>query len=428
MKIKAGFITKFLLIICLILSFHSSTFALQGKDNAGYDRKVKTFSTEVSPTVSISNVAATGKPCITWEKLKGANRYKVYCAKSKKGNYKRLITTSASSFVHKKAVAGKTYYYKVQAVSKRSPKKLSKMSAPRKNICDLRSPVCSVNLNKRGKPKVTWKAVANAKKYEIYCATKENGSYKKIAMVKGTSYTHKEASYDKDYYYKVRATNPEFKGAASAKSSVCSIYTMDLRKKRIALTFDDGPGPYTQRIVDCLKEHNGRATFYLLGMNVEVYPDVVKAMKQAGNEIGNHSYDHPNLRLQTTDIILSQMWKTDKAIEAVIGETTSTMRPPYGKFNSTVQAIVGKPVILWSMTTLDWYHQDKDLTVKYVMSNVSDGDVILMHDIHESTMEAVIELVPKLQCEGYELVTVSELAKYRGINLEKGKVYYGFKK
>ncbi|MBR3786473.1 MAG: polysaccharide deacetylase family protein [Firmicutes bacterium] len=379
-----------------------------------------------APLLKTMNVVNTGKPKLTWNEVSGADSYAVYRALRIDGEYKQMVVTSETSWVHKGAIAGSRYYYKVQALSADKPETNSLLSPAKARVCDLKRPVCKVELNQKGKPKLTWKAVKNAEKYEIYRALKEKGTYKKIATVKNTTYTHKKAYYHETYYYKVKAIDAELDQAASAKSMPCSVYTINLTKKLVALTFDDGPGPYTKKIVSCLKKNDSRATFYVLGQRVKSYPSTLRAMQAAGNEIGNHSYSHPLLSSMSGKQIRSQVNRTDNAVKKITGVKPATIRPPYGGIDSLVTKNVGKPMILWSIDTLDWQHRNAKTTVNHVMRYVSDGDIVLMHDIHEPTMIAALELIPKLKKKGYELVTVSELAKYRGVKMKNGKRYYNF--
>ena len=196
----------------------------------------------------------------------------------------------------------------------------------------------------------------------------------------------------------------------------------------VALTFDDGPGKYTQEIVNCLEENDARATFFVLGCNVNNYKNAVKNADKIGCEIANHSYDHTILTRLSAQQVKKQMKDTDEKIKKITGSSTTLMRCPGGGVNKTVQNAVGKPVILWSIDTLDWKTRNTDKTISAVMNHVKDGDIVLMHDIHEPTKRAALYLIPQLKKEGYQLVTVSELAKYRGYKLKKGNIYYSLRK
>ena len=257
------------------------------------------------------------------------------------------------------------------------------------------------------------------------------GKYEQIATTKKLTYTDKSVKKGKYYSYKVVASYQVEEQIIKGKySKECKVLadTIDPKKKMVALTFDDGPGPYTKAIVKCLKKNDGRATFFVLGQKVDSYKDTVKEAYKIGCEIGNHSYDHSNLANLSGAGIKEQMKKTDKKVKKVIGKNTTVMRPPYGSTSSSVKSSVGKPLILWSIDTLDWKTRSKSKTVSAVMNNVKDGDIILMHDIHEPTKEANLTLIPKLRKQGYQLVTVSELAKYRGHKLTKGRTYSSLRK
>lgn len=219
------------------------------------------------------------------------------------------------------------------------------------------------------------------------------------------------------------ATETSREEESSSKEKKENPYNINPKKKMVALTFDDGPGKYTKQIVKCLKKNHGRATFFVLGTNVDRYKGAVKAADKAGCEIASHGYTHSNMTRISQKEIQKEMKDTDKKIKKITGKKTALMRTPGGATDEKVQKAVGKPIILWSIDTLDWKTRDKDKTIQAVMNNVKDGDIVLMHDIHEPTKEAALVLIKKLTEEGYQLVTVSELAQYRGYKLKKGKIY-----
>ena len=195
---------------------------------------------------------------------------------------------------------------------------------------------------------------------------------------------------------------------------------------KIAITFDDGPGPYTNRLLDCLAANDAKATFFVLGQQVESYPDAVKRAYQMGCQIGNHSYDHSNLTGLTLSEAKKQITQTNQIIKSVIGRNPWVVRPPGGNYNEEVAAKINQPLILWSLDTRDWESKNTQAVVESVLNNVKSGDIILMHDIHLSTIEAAEILIPTLKSLGYDLVTVSELAKSSGTALKRGSVYHSF--
>lgn len=210
---------------------------------------------------------------------------------------------------------------------------------------------------------------------------------------------------------------------ASDSSESQSKEASDTNRKTIALTFDDGPGSFTNRLLDCLEKNNAKATFFLVGKEIESFPDEVKRMESLGCEIGNHSYDHTDLTTLSAEAITSQIAKTDNLIMDLTGHGATVFRPPYGSINDAVKSTVGTPMIIWSVDTLDWKTEDTKQTIDNVLSSAQDGAIILMHDIYSTTVDAVETIVPKLIEEGYELVTVHELAEAHGVTLEAGIAY-----
>lgn len=199
---------------------------------------------------------------------------------------------------------------------------------------------------------------------------------------------------------------------------------LDIAKPMVALTFDDGPyARTTNSILDTLEEHNVVATFFVVGNRVNRHRDIVRRMAETGNEIGNHSYNHKDLTILTSDQVKSQIDMTQNAISKVVGSKPKIMRPTYGAFNDDLRAQAKMPLILWSIDSMDWKSQEANKIIDLVLSNVKDGDIILMHDIFQATSEAVDYLVPELINRGFELVTVSELYESRGRVLEVGNIY-----
>lgn len=196
----------------------------------------------------------------------------------------------------------------------------------------------------------------------------------------------------------------------------------------LALTFDDGPNMHTMRLLEALEQYNSHATFFMVGSNVPYFKEEVRKMAEIGCELGNHTTNHVRLSQKTATEIRAEVEKTDFWVYDIIGQKPTMVRPPYGQVNQLVQDTVNVPLVFWSVDTLDWELKDKDKVRDYVMQTVQDGDIVLFHDIYESTVDAIIECLPQLIEEGYQLVTVSEMAKYRGVTLESGEKYYHFRK
>lgn len=213
-------------------------------------------------------------------------------------------------------------------------------------------------------------------------------------------------------------------------SSVKIKSNVDPSKKMVALTFDDGPGPYTDRLLKCLKNNDARATFFMVGSSVGRYKNTVKRMLNQKCELGNHSYDHANLVNLSVSSIKWEMSQTNQKIKEACGQKPTVARLPYGSGNEnrTVLNALGLPSIYWSLDTRDWANTgNPQHTVNAVLGSVKNGDIILMHDIHASSVQAAETIIPALKRRGYQLVTVSELAKYKGKTaLHTGKTYYKF--
>lgn len=203
-------------------------------------------------------------------------------------------------------------------------------------------------------------------------------------------------------------------------------YDETKQRPMIALTFDDGPGEYTEELINCLVENNAKATFFMLGQNVEAYPEIAKKVSDAGMELGNHSYSHPDLVTIGADAAAQQVSNTDAALKSATGFEATVMRPPGGSFNDSVKAAIDHPLIIWSIDTRDWATKSEDQTYQVVMDNAQDGSVVLMHDIHEWSVKAAIRMIPDLIAKGFKLVTVSELAEAKGETLQSGNAYYYF--
>lgn len=190
-------------------------------------------------------------------------------------------------------------------------------------------------------------------------------------------------------------------------------------KARIALTFDDGPGQYTDKLLDCIEENNVHATFFMLGENVGKYPETVKRMIKLGCELGNHSWNHPNLLNIGLDAVKQQFDDTDNALIEACGQAATVARAPYGSGSQEIYQTVQKPFIMWSLDTLDWKALNAAADYEAVIKgDLTDGSIILMHDIHQPSVEAALNIIPELVKEGYELMTVSELAQAKDIELQ----------
>lgn len=184
-------------------------------------------------------------------------------------------------------------------------------------------------------------------------------------------------------------------------------------KRCIALTFDDGPKPATDaRLLEILARHDVRASFFMIGSSVDAFPGTAKKISAAGHEVGNHTYTHALLKPLGRAALDAELSKASTAIEHATGVRPAVMRPPYGAYNATVTTAIeahGMRKAMWTVDTLDWKHRDPAKTLAIVKKEAAPGGIILMHDIHATTIEAVDPVVTWLQSQGYTLVTVSDL-------------------
>lgn len=180
--------------------------------------------------------------------------------------------------------------------------------------------------------------------------------------------------------------------------------------KQIAITFDDGPNPdYTMKLLKGLKKRGVKATFFVLGEEVERYPDILKATYDDGHMIGVHSYQHVNFGQIGDAAALEQVEKTQQAIYDVTGEYTGYIRPPYGCWEKELDQELPMIEVLWDIDPLDWATKDADTVVQRVLQKIPNGSIILLHDASESSVSAAFTIIDTLQKQGYEFVTVEEL-------------------
>ncbi|MER6711307.1 polysaccharide deacetylase family protein [Streptomyces sp. NPDC000877] len=185
----------------------------------------------------------------------------------------------------------------------------------------------------------------------------------------------------------------------------------DCRRVRcVALTFDDGPSAaYTATLLTYLARYDARATFFTVGQNVVAHPELVRAEARAGNEVGNHSLNHPDLTKLSRRQVAYQLNRTSAAIKAATGKAPTLFRPPYGAVNSTVRQATRLSPVLWTLDTEDWKYPNASKVAQAVISKVKRNDVVLMHDIHPTSVAAVPEILRTLTARGYHFVTVSHL-------------------
>lgn len=194
-------------------------------------------------------------------------------------------------------------------------------------------------------------------------------------------------------------------------------------KMQIALTFDDGPGDDTMRLLDGLRERGVKASFFLMGRKVEKRPDTVAQMYADGHLIGSHTYSHISFFESSEEEIAEELKKTDDAIAAICGETAAFYRPPYGYYFGWQLNAIDKIAVLWSDSPRDWVHTDEDYIYNYLVEHATDGEIVLLHDTKPVTVSAVLRAIDTLSEQGYEFVRADELLCRSGCALAPGLGY-----
>ena len=188
--------------------------------------------------------------------------------------------------------------------------------------------------------------------------------------------------------------------------------TPTVANKTIALTFDDGPGPYTEKLLDILDKYDAKATFFLIGSKVSGQASVVRSIQARGHQLGNHSWSHPELPKLSVDQIAGEIDRTNEAIRQATGVKPSILRPPYGAVNGVVLEqlrLRNMSSILWSVDTRDWADRNSQIVCSRAVAGARPGAVILMHDIHQTSVNAVPCILSSLKQQGYSFVTIQQL-------------------
>lgn len=201
-------------------------------------------------------------------------------------------------------------------------------------------------------------------------------------------------------------------------------YQYSKDKKVVAITFDDGPSSkYNAKFLDVLARNKAHATFFMVGTMMQTCQKCVLDTYQSGNEVASHTYNHLNMKTSSIEDVNASIKKTDDLFYQITNDHIKYVRPPYGAYNKTTLENVDYPLILWNLDTEDWRYRDVDHIVNYVMENVSDGSIILMHELYETSLQALEILLPKLYAEGYQVVSVGELASLKDRVLEAHHAY-----
>src|SRR5436189_1073022 len=200
---------------------------------------------------------------------------------------------------------------------------------------------------------------------------------------------------------------------APAESSI-TFSSVHVDGPYIAMTFDDGPSAtLTPKLLDILATHQIKATFFVIGENVAEHPEIVARAAREGHEIGNHSWSHPNFGKMSDDGVRSQLQRTDDAIKSATGARPTLLRPPYGSITAREKRWIndqfGYQVILWDVDPYDWKRPGPSVVRNRILKETRPGSIVLSHDIHPGTIEAMPSTFDELEGKGFKFVTVSEL-------------------
>lgn len=358
---------------------------------------------------------------LTWTKTPSAQGYNLYRCDADGTAWKKVLTTNSLSATDKTAANGKSYVYTVRALYNGVQSTYSKegfsarfLSAP-SNV--------SVELVSKDGNKISWSPNRSATDYNIYRKPEKGNEWTRIGRTSKTSFTDKTAKDDRLYSYFVRAYIKTDCKSATSKTVIST--NIDPKGKMIALTYDDGPSNLiTNRVLDFLEKYGAKATFFVVGSRIDAHHEPLQRAVKLGCEIGNHTFGHVDLPSYEKEEIIAEISKTNNLVKKYTGVTPKLARAPGGSTDPNSRKAVGMPFIYWSIDTRDWETRNPALIIAHVKNEACDGSIILMHDIYEATAEATQTIVPWLINEGYQLVTVSELMRYRGIKLQKGVTYY----
>lgn len=210
----------------------------------------------------------------------------------------------------------------------------------------------------------------------------------------------------------------------SAAAAIDNTALVEDGSKYVALTFDDGPSPRcTPQLLDGLKARNVHATFFVVGCQVVKDPDIVERMAAEGHQVGNHSYDHKELDKLSVREAAEDMARNDALLHRLLGAGDYWVRPPYGLLSEEERQALTVPVIGWSVDTEDWKSKNAEKILDILYRQISDGDIILLHDRYLNSVSAALQAIDHLQQQGYHFVTVSELLSLRGIEAAPGETY-----
>ncbi|MBQ4583547.1 MAG: polysaccharide deacetylase family protein [Bacilli bacterium] len=241
-----------------------------------------------------------------------------------------------------------------------------------------------------------------------------------------------EPEYNKEIYIKVNYN--EIKDYLNFNYKLDSEYEnengfhYDKNKTTIAITFDDGPsGEKTKVILQSLIDNKMHSTFFMVGNKMSYQSNIITDIINSGNEIGSHTYSHINMKRVNVKKVTEELTKTNDIFNSITGQNIKLVRPPYGAYKKALIKDYPYSFVLWNIDTNDWRYHNVEYLTNYILDNALDGNVILMHDSYNTSVEAIQKVLPILYAKDIQVVTISELAAIKGYTLEDGVVYHSFK-
>ena len=405
MKLTKNKVISIFVIIAIIVTFFPYENSIKSSETTNYIKSIKLSKNSVNLTAGMKTVISA-KVSYTND----AEKLEKYTWSS---DDKNIATIDKKGIIT--AIANGTTYVLATSKSKKEIERCKVVVRnPYNKVSSISFPQKSIRLNVEDKRvlepsiKVTGNKTYTTEPIEWSSSNNKVAKVSSKGVVKGIS--------NGDTYITIKS---KFSGKkATVKLTVTPT-------KYIAFTFDDGPGQYTKKLVDALKQNDSKATFFALGRSVAKYKDALTYAHANGMEIGTHTYSHKNLKKCSKKTIKNEIQRGKDIVKDTIGVYPTLLRPPYGNYNKTVSKNAKLPMIYWSVDTLDWKHKKTKYVYKSIMRQSKGWDIVLLHDIHKTSVEGFIKALPKLKKNNYELVTVSELYQIYGKKLKDGVMYYG---
>jgi peptidoglycan/xylan/chitin deacetylase (PgdA/CDA1 family) len=411
-------LTGLVIVVLIIIAMFTAMGVVQAKNVANVEK---------AQIVESSDTSAK----LNWKKISSADGYYIYQALSGSDKFDKVATLKDSSTVEYTAdnLEQATAYDFYVTAFKQSKDNVESKEHQTISVCTLPSKEkVKVSSPDAGQLEIDWSKNDKATGYQIQYVEGDGSDFtnaQKVDVddVKTNQKLIEKLDAKKTYSVRVRSylnyndstLNGEWSKTASVEiaEKIQMSSDIDPTKPMIALTFDDGPGynSASDKILDVLEKYGARATFFMVGKNAADHPDNVKRKVELGCEIGNHTYEHNHYGKNVT---ASDIKKASEAIYKACGQYPTAFRSPGGNTTSTIlNECKSENMVLyyWSLDTEDWKSRDATKVYNKVMNNVSDGDIILMHEIYDSTAEAVEKMIPELIEQGYQLVTCEELVE-----------------